>query len=186
MNGTYRPRIVTILMVLLSHSLCALGSQVEPEMSYIIVHVINPEGVEIASIEGIRGGWLGIYDGETLIGNAAYSYETHNQPITISPGNHTIKVEFNGMGKEQNITLEPGASKHVTFTFDRTTCDIQTLLSRSGGGSSCESGDGDASHIRLPDWVIYEDFIMSWADASSIAQYDSYSYSLPYLRTWTL
>lgn len=92
-------------------------SQAQAETSYIIVHAHNPEGVEIASIEGMSQSSVEIYDGGTPIGYGAYNAETHNIPIAISPGTHTIKAEFNGMTKEQTITLNPGETKVVTFTF---------------------------------------------------------------------
>ena len=91
--------------------------------SYIIVHALNPEGIEIASIEG-NGGTLPfsveIFDGAEHIGYAPQNAETHNVPIPIRPGNHTIRALFNGMTKEQFIVLNPTETRQVVFTFDRT------------------------------------------------------------------
>jgi len=70
------------------------------EGTYIIVHCHNPEGKEIASIQGMSQNSVEIYDGDTLIGYGAHNAETHNKPIEISPGTHTIKAKFNGMTKE--------------------------------------------------------------------------------------
>jgi hypothetical protein len=61
-----------------------------------------------------------IYDGDTLIGYAPYSVETHNEPIPISPGPHTIRAKFNGMTKEEALTLDPGQTEVVVFSFERT------------------------------------------------------------------
>ena len=36
--------------------------------SYVIVHALNPEGIEIGSIEGMNPHCVEIYDGDTLIG----------------------------------------------------------------------------------------------------------------------
>ena len=90
------------------------------ETSYIIVHALNPEGIEIASIEGMDTHCVEIYDGDTLIGYGAYNSATHNQPITISTGSHTIKVKFNGMTMEQSINISEGETQTLIFTFTRT------------------------------------------------------------------
>lgn len=84
------------------------------QAAYIIVHAHNPEGVEIASIQGMGPHWeysVGIYDGEWSIGHGASSAENHNKPIWISSGTHIIKVKFNGMTKEQTVTLTPNETK---------------------------------------------------------------------------
>ncbi|MFA5144017.1 MAG: alpha/beta hydrolase [Candidatus Omnitrophota bacterium] len=97
------------------------------EASYIIVHVHNPEGIEIASIpngvdtvssDGSQG--AEIYDGDNFIAGGAYNTGTHCKPIEISSGSHTIKAKFNGMTKEEDVTLDPGQTKIVVFTFQRT------------------------------------------------------------------
>lgn len=95
-------------------------AQAQSDTSYIIVHALNPEGVEIASIEGMEPYCVRIYDGDRFIGYGSYNEETHNKPIEISPGTHIIKVYFNGMTKEQNVTLNHGETETFTFTFDRT------------------------------------------------------------------
>jgi len=51
--------------------------------SHIIVHALNPEGIEIASIQGMNPYSVKIYDGDTLIG-----YGAHNEDI------HTISEEI--------------------------------------------------------------------------------------------
>lgn len=89
------------------------------EGTNIIVHCHNPEGKEIASIEGMSQNSVEIYDGNTLIGYGAHNAETHNRPIAISAGTHTIKAKFNGMTLEQNINLQPNETQILTFTFTR-------------------------------------------------------------------
>ncbi|HLD82780.1 MAG TPA: alpha/beta hydrolase [Candidatus Omnitrophota bacterium] len=90
------------------------------EGTHIIVHAHNPEGKEIASIRGMNEDSVEIYDGDTFIGYGAYNAETHDSPMAISTGNHNIKVKFNGMTLEQNIYLNEGETKVLTFTFTRT------------------------------------------------------------------
>jgi len=99
-------------------------TEVEAQTSYIIVHALNPEGVEIASIEGMDYYDIEIYDGDTLIGYGSSSAENHNIPIEISSGTHIIKAKFNGMTKEQSVTLNPSETKVLTFTFNRTVFDL--------------------------------------------------------------
>jgi PKD repeat protein len=100
---------------------------VQAQESYIIVHALNPEGVEIASVDSP---WTGlftsveIFDSTDLIGYAPHNEETHNVPIPIESGTHTIKAKFNGMTKEQTITLAPNETKTLTFVFDRVEFDI--------------------------------------------------------------
>ncbi|MDD5531147.1 MAG: alpha/beta hydrolase, partial [bacterium] len=89
------------------------------QQTSIIVHCHNPEGVEISSIQGVGQNSVKIYDGDAFIGYGAYNSETHNKPLTISSGTHTIKATFNGMTKEETVTLNPGEINTVTFSFDR-------------------------------------------------------------------
>jgi len=92
--------------------------------SYIIVHAVNPEGVEIASIEGVGSGCVAIYDGDTWIGHGIHSTDQCNRPIAISPGNHTVRVEFNGMSLGKNINITEGELKELVFVFNRTQIDL--------------------------------------------------------------
>ncbi|MDD5531054.1 MAG: hypothetical protein PHX21_13635, partial [bacterium] len=103
----------------------------------IIVHCHNPEGREIASIQGMNGMVI-IFDGDTVIGYGANNSETHNKPITISSGTHTIKATFNGMTKEETITLNPNETRTITFTFDRTEWSLGEFLSELGGSNTFE------------------------------------------------
>ena len=103
--------------------------------SHIIVHALNPEGVEIASIEGMHPNCVEIYDGDKLIGYGAHDNETYNKPIAISPGNHTIRVIFNGMTLERNIDIQPGEVKELTFIFKRVELDITWSIDESIEGS---------------------------------------------------
>lgn len=99
--------------------------------SYVIVHAHNPEGVEIASIGGMRQNSVTIYDGDALIGYGAYNAEAHNKPIGISAGTHTIKAKFNGMTKEQSLTLNPNEIKVITFIFSRIDRDYNEMFDYS-------------------------------------------------------
>ena len=53
------------------------------ENSYIIIHALNPEGVEIASIEGMGPGCVAIFDGDTCIGYGIHNEDQCNRPITV-------------------------------------------------------------------------------------------------------
>ncbi|HUV02832.1 MAG TPA: PKD domain-containing protein [Desulfobacteria bacterium] len=97
--------------------------------SSIIVHALNPEGIEIASIEGINPYCVQIYDGDTLIGYGAHNEETYNKPIAISPGAHTINVKFNGIELSQDISLNYGETKIIIFIFNRIEYSIKAHIS---------------------------------------------------------
>jgi PKD repeat protein len=88
-------------------------------VAYIIVHALNPEGIEIASIEGISPWDVRIYADGYWIGIGAHDNETYNRPILVNPGNHTIEIEFNGMTLKQDIHLAPGETKILDFEFPR-------------------------------------------------------------------
>jgi len=95
-----------------------------PQSAYIVVHAHNPEGVEIASIQGMDPYCVQIYDGDSPIGYGAYNAETHGKPIKILAGAHTIKVKFNGITLEQNVNLNPNETQSLIFTFERTSVNI--------------------------------------------------------------
>lgn len=86
MRKTYKAICFFSLAVLVSFS----ASPAQPGTSYIIVHALNPQGIEIVSIGGMDRYSVKIYDGENLIGYGAYDTTTHNRPITLSSGTHTI------------------------------------------------------------------------------------------------
>ena len=118
-------------------------AEAQAQPSYIIVHALNPEGVEIASIESGNLYYVEIFDDADLIGYGAYDAGTHNVPIPIAPGAHIIKAKFNGMTKEQSVTLNQGETKVVIFTFNRTQFDlinaiesVSTIMTDSRYGST--------------------------------------------------
>lgn len=86
------------------------------EDAYVFVHCHNPEGKEIASIQGVDIKSVSIYDGDTRIG---YGAQCHYTPLPIPTGTRTIKAKFNGMTKEQVITIKPKETKVIIFTFNR-------------------------------------------------------------------
>ena len=92
--------------------------------SYIIVHAHNPEGVEIGSIQSMGQNSVQIFDGDTYLGSGCYDAQSHNNPFTISPGAHTIKVKFNGMTLEENMDLLSDRTKVLIFTFPRNTTTL--------------------------------------------------------------
>lgn len=98
--------------------------------SYIIVHVHNPEGVEIASIHDSTPFTsmpfqVHILDDDNFIFNGVKFLEEHNKPMKISPGSHSIKAQFNGMDLIKNIVLSPGETQVLVFEFPRTTFPIR-------------------------------------------------------------
>ena len=107
---------ILILPVLL---LAPLSTHAQDEDSNVIVHVHNPEGIEIGMIPEIGQTGVVIYDGDNSIGCGAYDAKTLNKPISISSGTHNIKAKFNGITKEQAVSVDSGETKDVIFTFDR-------------------------------------------------------------------
>lgn len=141
MKTTCKYTIMFILVSLFS----LLNHFLNPTISaggtaYIIVHVHNPEGIEIASIEGMNQYDVEIYDGDTLISYGTYDSSSHNKLISISSGSHTIKAKFNGMTKEQTISINNNETKEITFTFERTEFDLEGYLK-----SISDSGEVNAS-----------------------------------------
>lgn len=128
--------VIMMALVLLPFSVI----QAQAQTSYIIVHADNPEGVEISSIQGMSQNSIEIYDGDALIGYGAYSAETHNRPMAISNGSHTIKAKFNGIELKQNVDLSPSETKALTFTFDRTESDLWDKIPVSDQTSVAISG----------------------------------------------
>ena len=123
-------------------------AQAQSRTSSIIVHVHNPEGVENASIEGMPNPYYSVYifDGDIAIGYGAYNAETHNKPIAdLYEGTHTIKAVFNGMTKEETVTLGPNETKTVTFVFDRTEIDVRPLMTTSGSAAGSASGSATST-----------------------------------------
>jgi hypothetical protein len=78
---------ILILPVLL---LAPLSTHAQGEDSNVIVHVHNPEGIEIGMIPEIGQTGVVIYDGDNSIGCGAYDAKTLNKPISISSGTHNI------------------------------------------------------------------------------------------------
>src|SRR3989338_1565264 len=96
--------------------------------AYIIVHALNPEGIEIASIDGVSRNSVEIYDGNSFLGYSAYDQWTHNQPIAIIPCAHTIRAVFNGITLEKNIYLQPAETKEAVFIFRRAVFDLPAYI----------------------------------------------------------
>jgi len=145
--------MLTLLMVSVFTGLSPVKGIVG--VSYIIVHALNPEGIEIASIEGVKYGKysVGIFDEDTLIGYGAHDIETYNKPIAINSGAHTIKVRFNGMTLQQSITLVPGEIKALVFTFSRTEISESSFF--SGGIQVYDSWFFEPVDISSSEPIIY-------------------------------
>ncbi len=129
---TYLTRIFLVSLIV-AFLLPFLITQAQCEISYIVVHAVNPEGIEIASIEGMNLYSVPIFDGDKLIGFSGHDAETTNRVIKISPGTHTIRAIFNGITKEQTVTLIPNEIRTITFTFDRNNFDLAGYFDSIGG-----------------------------------------------------
>jgi hypothetical protein len=138
--------VCSMLIVLSGHS--AVRGQ---QNAYIVVHAINPEGIEISSIEGMNKYSISVYDGNSLIGFSGYNSKTTNRPIGISPGTHSITAIFNGITGRETITIEPNEIKIITFLFDRTEFDLAGYLDNFQGSSEemsrAESWDAPGSEF---------------------------------------
>lgn len=143
----FHKSVVAAVLLSLFMSLTFSIVRVEAQASYIIVHAHNPEGVEIASIEGMNSQSVETYDGATLIGYGAHDSDSHKKPLAVLPGSHTIKAKFNGLTLEQNVNLQEGETRALIFIFPRTIfnlmeevrdCDIQSSISGQFSGPSQE------------------------------------------------
>ena len=116
--------------------------------------------------------------------SGAYDNATHNSPISISPGNHSIKVEFNGMILEQDIFLLEGETEVITFIFDRTIFDHRAYLNSQGyhlftREGLFHGGPGDYMFYMeevCPDHTIYPHIVL-WSALHTIDCVVSYSIS---------
>lgn len=81
----------------------------------IVVYVVNHENVLIPSIAGVQ---VRITD-EVSHTSRNYTTQNYNQPLTIlSAGLHDISVLCNGVKLTQQITIDLGETKILTFVFD--------------------------------------------------------------------
>jgi len=161
-QGTYRVSLQAKNPAGLPSEIKELWVKVTGLNAKIIVHCHNPEGKEIASIKGMDSESVQIYDGNILIGYGAYNSETHNKPIEVSAGTQarTIRAVFNGMTKEQTITLNLSETKELTFTFERTEFDLIPLLANIFGGEISVGHDKNYTDMWAPEewiWNIYEE-----------------------------
>jgi hypothetical protein len=112
---------LSMLTLLITASLFTIDVT-HAQTAYVVIHVHNPEGVEINTIQGLGPHSVHVYcrDDPYFNGYAAYDQATHGLPFSISPGNHTIGVYFNGMTIEKNISITAGETIPLFFTFQRT------------------------------------------------------------------
>ncbi|MDD4899646.1 MAG: alpha/beta fold hydrolase [Candidatus Omnitrophica bacterium] len=114
--------------------------------AYVIVHCHNPEGIEINSIDGMKGNAYNyrakIFCDTMPLGISPQYPSQHNQAKLITSGTHTIKATFNGMTKEQVISVTPNETKVITFVFDRAIHDFKDFWYLSPTGSASANGAG--------------------------------------------
>jgi hypothetical protein len=137
---------------------------VQAQDSYITIHALNPEGIELGSIQtsGDVQTWLsgepalifidteGVFSSPTHeiedFYDEFYNWFSHNWPIPISAGTHTITAYFNGIEKEQVVNIEPGETRAITFTFERTEFDLLEWINSRDFPRTIETW--------TPQWVI--------------------------------
>ena len=147
--------IVAMAAVLAATLANGSGSAQTPTgTSYIIVHAVNPEGIEIASIEGMNRYSVRIYDEDTLIGYGAHDSETHNQPLAISPGSHRIKAVFNGMTLERDIDIQEGELGVIEFVFDREELNVLHYLSQFTRDLEAHAQGSGTNHPSIAETVV--------------------------------
>ncbi|MDD5513137.1 MAG: hypothetical protein PHD09_05165 [Candidatus Omnitrophica bacterium] len=122
----------------------------------IIVHCHNPEGKEIASIQGISEHSIPIYEGETVLGYGASDAQSHNQPIALTSGSHEIKVEFNGKQLTRQLDLSAGETKEIIFEFPREQFDlIEAMKTLNCSLSAALSGTYDGLQSLMVDSKVF-------------------------------
>jgi hypothetical protein len=110
-----------------------------PNATYIVVHVHNPEGKELADLEGVGLSDVALFRDDINFADGYYTKDASKMSFLIEPGNHTFKATFNGMSQEQNVTINANETKALTFVFERTEFDLRALLNRVYGGDSVVS-----------------------------------------------
>jgi len=138
-QGLFR-KITFLALIILPNLLCP-SRLLAQESAFLRVHALNPEGVEIASIEGMNGSQVAIYDNDSHIGYGIATRDDAARILYLSPGAHSIKVEFNGMAEIQDVFLEKGQAASLVFTFPREEFDIIGLLNNALAGSVSYSWD---------------------------------------------
>lgn len=89
----------------------------------IRVHAHNPEGKDF---DGLKGRVVFYID------NVSTGYADGVTVYNANPGNHTIKVTFNGIELTQEVVIIGTETiQEITFTFTRTSYNIYSLLSAS-------------------------------------------------------
>jgi len=101
----------------------------------LIVHVHNPEGVEIASIEVADfpmqfSQFLNVtaYRKPPDADFAPVKISRFHEPIELPPGTYTVVADFNGMSQQQDVILDKDETKEIVFTFERTEIESAALL----------------------------------------------------------
>lgn len=129
MDKQYFTRSYVFLVMLTA----IIGISIVPKPAYgdetaqIVVHAVNPEGVEIGSIMGLNEygvPYVRIYKDGVFVGYSIENEGECNQSITVPSGNHTIAVRFNGITKIQNISIDENVTRSLVFFFEREKTDI--------------------------------------------------------------
>lgn len=100
----------------------------------IIVHVHNPEGIEINSIKHTcQSSYYyqyspRIYINDTFIHYGASNIIEHNNVDILSPGVYTIKVTYNNMIQTKTVEVFNNKINTVIFLFNRVECNIMNWL----------------------------------------------------------
>lgn len=110
------------------------------EWAHLIVHCYNPEGREFSADA--------IYDGDKPLSRVN---------MRIAAGEHTIRVAFNGMIKEQSVTIEPNETKVLTFIFERTEYTVpapyfEDIVNESGYAESNRETSIEGIYSKFVIW----------------------------------
>ncbi len=132
--------------------------------SHIIAQAVNPEGIEITTIEGVSTESVEFFDGDTFIGYGAGPEECGTW-ISLPAGVHTIRATFNGMTRRKDVYLPADEVTVVTFVFERKEVDLVSHLnsiSVSGavqlsGAFACRESRSkphfDGTSDRMEAWI---------------------------------
>lgn len=162
MAKPYALKAVAVLMAI--SVIITMSPATAEERGYLVVHAVNPEGVEIPSMSDTSGigGLLKVEvticaDGSEP--NECYfiTLDRHDicEPIAyLSPGNYIVTAVFNGMEITKNVNIVSEQFSEPVFLFERTICrfpfmqyEAEAILS----GTWSFADHPDVSRITLDD-----------------------------------
>lgn len=110
-----------------------------PTQTNIIVHILNPEGIDIFTIEGPY--WL--FNAQIYVDDEMVAGIEQEETIPIPPGDHEIKAVYNGIAKSIDVNLRQGENRHLFFVFQREEIAIEDLVNTSDSASGSDTVKND-------------------------------------------